>query len=118
MKGKVDPLKKYPDVKKGRLVEACGLIPAFVAEAEIGLGEGAPLEALHRAVMEIYGYGLGHPMTGGEVTPEGVYTYPEDPDLYPLVSLQTAQGHEVLIYQYAITAFRDSEGTTIVERID
>ena len=114
-----DPLKRFPNATKQALVEACGLIPYFVLEAATVAPEGAAgvLEAMNNA----YGFAIGINLTGGTVSDEGVYRYPEDPDLYPIARFDV-DGPEgaiasVFIYQCAIVAVRDNK-ETLVTRMD
>jgi len=88
-----------------RIIEACGIIPDFFAEA--CLPEGPRTLQQVADDMEA-GYGFGgfcYPL-GGAVSPQGVYSYPEDPDLYPLVRYRFG-AFECYVYPYAITAIRD-----------
>jgi hypothetical protein len=56
-------------------------------------------------------------MTGSTVTEDGVWQYPEDPDLYPLMKLQEGDV-EMLVYPYALVAMRDTSGRTLCTRMD
>jgi hypothetical protein len=65
---------------------------------------------------ELYQFGgFAYPM-GGEVTPEGVYTYEGDEDLHPLGEM-VGEGLTLRVYPYAITALSDGE-RTITGRFD
>lgn len=111
----IDPLEHYRTVPFSRLWEATGLLPYFFAEAALEASNS--LEDVKWVVGKCYGFPL-HPM-GGEVTDEGVYKYPEDPDLFPLVQFDLPQDIKILVYEYAITAFCDIlTGETFVTRID
>lgn len=110
--GFVDPLDKYPKASQEALMEACGFIPYFVADA----AEDSTAAAALNTMEGVYGF-PAMPMTGGEVSVEGVYSYPEDPDLYPLVAMATEGGVEVLVYRHAIVVVRD-EKETFVTRMD
>ncbi len=90
----------------GRIIEATGLLWIWVPEA---LTTDAPLiEVLDG----LYGYGL-HEMDS-TIDEKYVRHYPEDPPAYPLVHWYTQCGtdqvvdREVLMYEYAIMAWRDS----------
>jgi hypothetical protein len=92
----IDPLDKHPDLTAEYATYLLGSIPQWLA-AYIDTPTPAPLAEF---MLECYGYG-GSPM-GGTVSEAGVYSYPEDPDLYPLVSI-TLDDKTVLFYLYSIT---------------
>ena len=115
----LDPMKKFEDVKKDRLVAACGLLPAFFADAMDRSTEDTA-ESVYKAVVEVYGFGDYSSANWGTVTPEGAYVsaYDDDPDMYPLLLLEYPDSPvQMLIYQSAILAVRDGE-TTILSRMD
>lgn len=103
---------------KVRLVRACGIIPAFAAEAYAKGNETA--QDVYDAMVERYGFGDMSSTKWGTVDPTGVYksAYDEDPDMQPLVELRFPENPvKVYIYQYAIVAVVD-EDTTIISRMD
>lgn len=59
-----------------------------------------------------YGFG-SYPMTGGEVKPDGMYSYPDDPDMPPLISWRLPGGVMFYQYPYGIVAFTDSAETYV-----
>ena len=119
MDATIDPLNGFEGIKDSKLWEATGLIPYFVAEA----AATAHLETAQDVMdvmNECYGFGLGdYNMLSekGEVSPEGLYTYPEDPDMSPMVEFKFGE-FTVWVYQYALVAVRDGEGNTIMQRMD
>lgn len=52
--------------------------------------------SLKTVINDHYGYPT-HEFKGGTMKGGGIYTYPEDPDLYPLCEIQTKQE---IIYMY------------------
>ena len=114
---KLDPTGHFSgrNVPPKKLVEALGIVPYFVLSA----AEDAQ-EPTARAVLDImaeaYGFYLGD-MEGGTVDAEGVYSYPEDPDLYPLIKWTVGEKVDVFMYPYAIVAVRDGTNT-IITRMD
>ena len=72
---------------------------------------------LYDAMNAQYPYGM-HEMTPCEVDPQGVMSFPGDPDLYPLIAME--RGDEVLyIYQHEIVAFVNPVAkTSYVTRMD
>jgi hypothetical protein len=120
MKAVIDPTGHFESkgVEKGRLVEACGLIPGFVAFAERMEAETA--REVYDYMVKEYGFG-GFEWSEEEHhvdTGTGVYSYPDDPDLYPLVLLEVdGCDVDVYIYQHAIVSIVGDD-ETIVCRMD
>lgn len=105
----LDPLGHYKHVDIGTLTDSLGMLPGWVMNPDY---DGIPLR---QALDEQYGFGL-HEMIGGEVDASGIYRYPEDPDLYPLLEIK--RGEETFYqYPYAIVAIRGPEGV-FVTRMD
>jgi hypothetical protein len=99
----LDPLDQYPDYDPADILNRLGFIPSFIADA---IEEyGATSETLEKTVLEIYGYNPS-PMTGGAFTPNGVYQYPDDPDLYPLAIIM-ASSLVIYMYPYGMVAFSE-----------
>lgn len=107
----IDPTNSYPKDLRGGLMDATGLIPYFIAEA----AEETTARGVYDVMVEAYGFG-GHEMDGGSVSSDGTYSYPEDPDLAPLVSFELDAGF-VYVYQYGIVGIA-SPNETIVTRMD
>jgi hypothetical protein len=84
----LDPCDKYPNMQ---LLERCGYIPNWALAAD-------PCESMAHAIERQYPY-YGGQLSGGSVTSEGVYTYPNDPDLYPFIKIENPETMETL-YQY------------------
>ena len=104
---KVDPTGHYPDVKPTRLLGAGGFVFFWAAEAF------TRPESIRETLENRYGFGSLFPMDM-TISPTGVLSYPEDPDLYPLFSITgTRPGsstEEVFyMYEHAIVAFSSSE---------
>lgn len=105
----IDPLNAFKGSTASRLWDACGLIPYFVAEA---VGEESA-QAVVDSMVDTYGFGRYE--MSGEVTPKGVYTHPEDPDLEPMVEFHLMSGDvTVWVYQHAIVAVCDANDTIVV----
>jgi len=101
----------------GHLLEACGIIPDFFAEACITAQsenpDGVNIEAIADAMDRIYQYGGFQYPLGGAIDSEGVYLsqYAEDEDLSPLVKFiysadRGTDVFECLVYRSGITALR------------
>ncbi len=110
-----DPLGQFKGIKPNKLIEATGLIPHFIQD--VALSDPMDAQEAFELMIECYGFGGEDTLAGGkgEVTEEGVYRYPEDPDLYPLVSFTiTEQDIEILVYQYGFVVVRDEDNTLMV----
>ena len=111
----LDPTNHHEGVPDSRLIEALGIVPSFVAYAAVEHTE-ATARAILDAMAEAYGFYMGD-MEGGTVDAEGVYQYPDDPPLYPLVRWKLDDDVTVYMYQFAIVAVQDKDNT-IITRMD
>ena len=112
--GTIDPTGFFTKqgAERDRILEACGAIPAWIVHGDQSLG-------FQERVTKEYGYPVSQ-STGGTIDPDGTYHYPEDPPLYPLISIQ--DGGE-FCYQYehsmvAFISFKDNKQTVYVTRMD
>ena len=104
-----------------RLLEACGIIPDFFAEAcvtaEDENPEGFTLQDVAAGMDRIYQFGgFAYPWPG-TLDADGVYysKHEEDPPLSPLVRFSFMASHsgriiECFVYQSAITSIRERSG--------
>ena len=95
---KIDPTSHYSDNKPEVLAEACGIVPAFFQH------ENTP-KTIKQLLQEACGY-YGFPASesdGGNVDELGVYRYPSDPELYPLMQSLVC-GIMVNIYEYGLVS--------------
>ena len=106
----IDPLNHYPDMTHADIIESLGLIPPWVAEAE------ATGQTIKASLIENYGPFYMGDMTGGTIDGDGVYTYPDDPPLYPLVKAEH-NGETFYQYHYGIVAVT-TDGGQWVTRMD
>ena len=106
---KLDPTGSYTTETAQYIMEACGILPYWVASWP---QLGTLLEHLNQQ----YGFGI-YEMTGGTLSDDGIYQYPEDPPLAPLISIQTMNG---VFYQYlyGIVAIPMEDGAHFVTRMD
>jgi hypothetical protein len=117
----IDPTGHYQreGASADGLAEAAGIIPHFFAtalERAHHTNQPPTLDLIGDTMSELYQFGgFAYPM-GGEVTPEGVYTYEGDEDLHPLGEM-VGEGLTLRVYPYAITALSDGE-RTITGRFD
>lgn len=114
----LDPSGYYaslPDVKQVRMLAACGLLPYFFASAVAGGAKGA--ERVLKAMENHYGFPAPTiKKRGMEVDDEGIYRYPGDDPLHPLLMMR-AEGVTFYVYPHAILALQDSS-STLVTRMD
>ena len=104
-----DPLTKFT-VPTEQLMEMCGVLVNWACLA-------VRSENMKQSLEDSYGFGTLLEMTGGTVTDNGTYQYPEDPDLYPLVTVYVNMVPRVHIYEYAIVALVQGQDT-FVTRMD
>jgi hypothetical protein len=111
----IDPNKQFTRASSDRIMEACGIIPGFAWEAEEHAEAGR--DAVHQAMEKCYGFPAPPSNTGASIDENGVYTYPDDPPLHPLMEIGLGHGVTVRIYQHAFVAISDAGGT-IITRMD
>ena len=96
-----------------QMLSMMGLIPAWFTDK--------PQEkTMEEWCCENYGHvGGWYPMKGGFVNELGVYSYPEDPDLFPFGRIET-ENEVMYAYSHAIFAFKakDSKEQPLVVRMD
>lgn len=95
--------------------EECGLLISWALQRN-------PDISIKETLIGAYGYGV-YEMTGSTVDDQGVHSYPEDPDLYPLISITDTETSEIVyVYQFGIVAFThpstDPDKATFVTRMD
>lgn len=103
MKFELDPTGTWAEkgVPDERLMDAIGVLPIWAMEAAVTKAE--PWEYLDNRYL--HGGGL-HEFKGGELTPEGLYKYPEDPPMWPVAKM--VWGDNVLyFYQHAMVAINN-----------
>lgn len=93
---KLDPTGHFKDIPSQHLVETLGLLPTFA------LGNS---ESIAENMQENYAF-FSHWSEPGltKIDEHGVWSYPEDEDLYPILSMDNGLGEVVYIYQHAIVA--------------
>lgn len=94
MKTIIDPTNNCSNKTLSYLGDLLGILPDWVRSCPES-------EDLVPYLSECYGFGALLGMEGGVIKEDGVYTYPDDPDLYPLISMEREQ-ETVFIYYYGI----------------
>lgn len=113
----LDPTESFTGVPTVNLINACGLIPAWIQEAAV-IEEQYQPESLWDFVAECYGFPMTEMPEGSTVDADGTYRYPGDPALAPLIKWATDKEF-IFMYQYAIMAFVSREtGKIRVTRVD
>lgn len=106
----VDPNNKFPHLSRHDMYSTLGYLPGWVMNSEFF---DKPLK---EALDEQYCCGLFE-MTGGVIDSNGVFRYPEDPELHPLIKI--IRGKETFYqYQSAIVAIVQEDGSTFMTRMD
>jgi hypothetical protein len=109
----IDPTDSFKGIKPKKLLEATGLLSHFALDVAYSTPES--VQEAFSMLMDCYGYGMGQDgVTDATVSPEGVYSYPEDPDLYPLVAFGLTEDIIFYVYQYAICAVTDGTDTLMM----
>lgn len=93
------------------LMDLCGFLLPWAVEVQ-------EEEDLVKGLANSYGFGDLMPMTGGVVKEDGVYSFPQDPDLMPIATIEREQ-ETMYIYFYGIVSivYKD-ERPTFVTRMD
>jgi hypothetical protein len=113
---KLDPNKAFAEADKLYLQDCCGLLLPWTLSAFFEDGGVDTAEDVKDFVAKQYMFPT-FPLKGGAIDEEDVYQYPDDPPLNPVAKISSESGIDVLIYQYAIIAFRD-EAMTYITRMD
>lgn len=102
-----DPMEHYTHVSHEDIVASLGLIPDILGNA---VASGS--ESFRSALESSYGFPL-RDMIGGTVD-NGIYKYPQDPDLYPICSyiMKCKDKPTVSILQYRYGIMHIDEGNT------
>lgn len=104
-----DPLDKFPTATDASLIAACGLILGWAREAiaEAYLDE-VPPSSVAALLTSRYAYPT-HDYYNEKcsINADGVYSYPDDPDMYPMVKIHSPEvGVTIFIYQHSLVAVR------------
>ena len=95
------------DCEPEHLIEACGIIPEFFAQACLS-ADPLTLDEIANQMDEAYSFGGFRYSFGGDITLSGVYQseHPTDDDLPPLARF-IFDRFECFVYQYGIVGIRD-----------
>lgn len=100
----IDPLDKFKDLPPEHLYECCGLLTSIFCTSEG--------ETFKERGENGYQFGTNWSKCGepgnASITKDGVYSYPEDPDLYPIAEF-TKNDDNVWIYQYGMVVVPDPD---------
>ena len=97
----VDPQNKFSERDPWELVNLLGLIPDFISNDEMSVEDTA---------LARYGFNIGGPLKGGEVTKDMEFKYPGDPSMWPFaVAELPSHKLRVLVYNHGFTAFQNTE---------
>ena len=107
--GLTDPLQNHTDLTPSQIMEWCGFIPHWLYNV-------SDYDSIKECLIDQYDYYSGE-MSGGTIDDKGVYTYPEDPPLYPLITVY-GDGEIFHQYNYGIVATVQKDGTQWIARMD
>lgn len=107
----LNPLNKNLSVLTAEKIRyICGILPDWAANQDF-----EELDA-YRAFEKQYSFPI-YTIDKGTIDDNGVYHYPEDPDLYPLIKM--IRGDEVLyFYEHAIVGIVHRDNSRTVIRMD
>ena len=96
-----------------KMIGALGILPQWAAQAYDFDNN------FKDALIHNYGCFYGGAMEGGTVDSEGVYSYPEDPDLYPLAVMTAPYTTDkVFFYEYSMVGVLTEAGNFWMSRFD
>ena len=105
-----DPTKYWSGLSKNEIIRTCWSLPLWAANPFL---LSTPLQQAFEAQ---YPFPMP-PIENGTITSTGIFQYPGDPDLYPLIKLE--RGPETLyIYKYAIIAIVKADGSPFCSRMN
>ena len=110
----IDPHTKFTHAPKDQTIGVCGILPHWAVS-----GSG---ETMKDSLINNYQFYMGA-FTGGTIDDTGIYSYPEDPDLYPMLKIDRLDGEDLkevcYIYEYAMVACKNIDtGDLWVTRMD
>lgn len=111
----IDPKDAYAGIKPTKLLEAAGLLPYFALEAALTQPES--LQEAWDTLTECYGFGDSSSAAWGHVEGLTYKSSEDDPDMEPMLQFKLTEDISFMVYQYAIVAVTDGEGS-IVGRMD
>jgi len=105
----MDPLNKFQDMSKVHIMNNLGYVPSWAGNIEY---KDLPLkDALEIQYQPLY------EIKGGIVDENGIYKFPGDPELYPLIKLTR---NDEILYQYifGMVSIVQEDGSSYVTRMD
>lgn len=108
-KATLDPHNKFP-FKEEQIIQACGYLPGWAAQYFTALAQSDEIDmSLREHMDDMYGFGM-YESKQTTITDDLVHQYPEDPDLYPLLVMETRDGDGPMMvqYQHGLVSFRES----------
>ena len=107
----IDPNEHYPNVEPRRLMAICGYLLPWALDENL---DEYPIKVAYE---KMYPFGM-FPMNGGSIDKDtGVFSYPGDDDMYPVVKVM--RGPETIyIYEHAIICWYNAQDELFVTRMD
>ena len=95
------------DCEPEHLIEACGIIPEFFAQACLS-ADPLTLDAIAAGMDNAYQFGgFCYPFNGTVDDHNGTYQSEHDDDALPPMARFIFEGFELFVYEYGIAAIRD-----------
>ena len=111
----IDPMEKFPGIGPNDLYEMGGYLNSWIRETEFLHTEDRPV-TMKDSLLAHYPYFMGE-MTGGTLSEKGVFSFPGDPDLYPVIKYYFGE-EKCFIFRHAIVGIINEDGSTWVTRMD
>ena len=108
----LDPLLHYEKKESGWFLDTLGFLPIILLDSA---GDN-----FHDRAVAGYADTAGCPVYWNQkanITEEGIYQYPEDPDLYPVAKFET-NDQVAYAYEYGFVACQNESGDWIHARLD
>lgn len=111
----IDPAGHYSEhgVEAERLADACGIIPSFVGPEDVPLDEQLAINYNYHSGWKE----LGNTWEGEFHEDDLTYTYPEDPQQYPLAGV-TLRDDTALVYPHGCVLVVKADGRRLWSRMD
>jgi hypothetical protein len=107
----IDPNGSFKGIPQQRLADVCGLILPWLRVTPAG-------ETIKNHILDTYQF-PAPPLEGTTITDEGVWQYPGDPDLQPVMrATDMHTGEMMYMYQHALVAFLEPGKQPFCTRLD
>jgi hypothetical protein len=101
-----DPLQHFNPDAISEIKDRVGILPLWAFET-MTLARDVEVittQDITKSMTDLYGYGV-YESVEAKIDDFGIYTYPEDPDMYPL-AFMNFYGCDFLFYEHAMVAWK------------